>query len=170
MCSNSGFWRTELDLHLLVRLCLGGILLAAGAAKLTDRAGFVRAVLDFGVLPAPLGRLYGWCLLHGCFVECALHLELHVPRTSLSREDGPSTFPSAPSEPDVPVSRHPALKGSMSPNRIASPLILMRTSEGGCRRTVAYDASLRAFRRLSSSSVHTWPSSLSTQAKRPPGT
>ena len=54
-----------MDLHLLVRLCLGGILLAAGAAKLTDRAGFVRAVLDFGVLPAPLGRLYGWCLLHG---------------------------------------------------------------------------------------------------------
>jgi uncharacterized membrane protein YphA (DoxX/SURF4 family) len=50
---------TAADLDLLVRLSLGGILLAAGASKLADRAGFVQAVLGFGVLPAPLGRLYG---------------------------------------------------------------------------------------------------------------
>jgi uncharacterized membrane protein YphA (DoxX/SURF4 family) len=52
----------EDELDLLVRLCLGGILLAAGASKLADRAGFVQGVLDFGVLPARLGRLYGRCL------------------------------------------------------------------------------------------------------------
>jgi uncharacterized membrane protein YphA (DoxX/SURF4 family) len=55
-------WPLEDQLDLLVRLCLGGILLAAGASKLADRAGFVQGVLDFGVLPARLGRLYGRCL------------------------------------------------------------------------------------------------------------
>jgi uncharacterized membrane protein YphA (DoxX/SURF4 family) len=45
-----------------MRLSLGGILLAAGASKLTDRAGFVQSVLDFRALPPPLARLYGWWL------------------------------------------------------------------------------------------------------------
>jgi uncharacterized membrane protein YphA (DoxX/SURF4 family) len=60
MCGVVGV--TDADLTLLVRLCLGGILLVAGASKLADRAGFVQGVLDFGLLPPSLARLYGWCL------------------------------------------------------------------------------------------------------------
>lgn len=48
--------------ELLGRLSLGLIFLASGLAKLRDPAAFVRAVLEYRVLPAPLARAYGLLL------------------------------------------------------------------------------------------------------------
>lgn len=60
-------------LSLLLRWSLGGILFVAGVGKLSDRAGFVQAVVRYQILPMPLARLYAQSLP---YVEVALALFL----------------------------------------------------------------------------------------------
>jgi uncharacterized membrane protein YphA (DoxX/SURF4 family) len=47
---------------LLLRLVLGGLLLIAGATKLTDRAAFYEAVADYDVLPPALARPFAFLM------------------------------------------------------------------------------------------------------------
>ncbi len=62
-------------LQLFLRLVLGGLLLLAGVAKLTDRAAFRQAVAEYEVLPATLARPYAALLP---WVETALGVLLLV--------------------------------------------------------------------------------------------
>ncbi|GEM_PF-1372158 len=48
--------------QLTLRLALGFVFLIAAATKLRAPAAFVRGVLEYHVLPPPLGRIYGWLL------------------------------------------------------------------------------------------------------------
>lgn len=47
---------------LLLRLVLGGLLLIAGASKLTDRPAFYEAVADYDVLPSALARPFAFVM------------------------------------------------------------------------------------------------------------
>ena len=47
---------------LLLRLVLGGLLLIAGVAKLSDRPGFYSAVVDYDVLPVSLARPFAFLM------------------------------------------------------------------------------------------------------------
>lgn len=59
----------------LMRWSLAGVLLLSGVGKLFDRAGFVRAVASYRILPAPLARVFAVCLPYG---EIALGCALFV--------------------------------------------------------------------------------------------
>lgn len=67
-----------LIIHLGAGLCLGGVFLVAGVAKIVDPVSFYHAIRDYQILPHALAQIVAWWLP---WLEVSAALALAIPRT-----------------------------------------------------------------------------------------